>query len=50
MNYERMFVDACAALSDAFQRAHDLAHLAETVRRDMKAAVADARKKDTTNG
>ncbi|MBH1622411.1 hypothetical protein [Stenotrophomonas maltophilia] len=41
---------ACAALSDAFQRAHNLAHLAETVRRDMKAAVADARKKDTTNG
>lgn len=41
---------ASGALADAFQRAHHLACLAETVRRDMKAAVADARKKDSANG
>nr|WP_313269018.1 hypothetical protein [Stenotrophomonas geniculata] len=41
---------ASGALADAFQRAHQLACLAETVRRDMKAAVADARKKDTSHG
>ena len=37
-------------LADAFSRAHHLAYLAETVRRDMKAAVADARNKDSSNG
>ncbi|ENM0054879.1 hypothetical protein AB6M49_003092 [Stenotrophomonas maltophilia] len=41
---------ASAVLADAFQRAHHLACLAETVRRDMKAAVANAREKDTANG
>ncbi|WP_329914525.1 hypothetical protein [Stenotrophomonas sp. SMYL86] len=41
---------ACGVLADAFVRAHNLAYLAETVRRDMKAVVADTRKKEITNG
>lgn len=41
--------EASRALTDAFQRAHDLSYLAETVRRDMKAAVAEASKKEDSH-